>query len=184
MEIFLGFVLGCIASMLATIFLNAIPSYRQHLLLSLLRNPRLFVQLHRDTEQRRIKTLIDSLFRAWEEKNLQKYIACWAGDAVRVVGPTNIVVDHLPDIEEGFKKSVARYRTIRVLSVVIEDIDIRATNPNEAVVEAHYRFQLTRESDLLPIHEEATEFYVLRRTDHQGWQIVSNLDHSKDVAKG
>ena len=136
MDLFLGFLLGCIASMLATIFVNAIPAYRQRPVLSLLRNPRLFVQLRRDTEQKRIKTLIDSLFKAWEEKNLEKYMACWASDAVRVVGPTNTVVDHLPEIEEGFKKSIARYRTIRVLSVVLEDIDIRATTPNEAVVEA------------------------------------------------
>lgn len=184
MEIFLGFVLGCIASMLATILLNAIPAYRQRPVLSLLRNPRLFIQLHRDSEQKKIKTLIDTLFRAWEEKDLHKYIACWASDAVRVVGPTNTVVNRLSEIEDGFKKSVARYRTIRVLSAVIEGIDIRATTPNEAIVEAHYRFQLTREPDLLPIHEEATEFYVLRRTEHEGWQIASNLDHSKDVAKG
>jgi uncharacterized protein (TIGR02246 family) len=184
MELFLGFVLGCIASMLATIFINAIPAYRQRPLLSLLRNPRLFIQLRRDSEQKKIKALIDSLFRAWEEKNLQKYMACWSNDAVRVVGPTNTVVDHLPEIGEGFKKSIARYRTIRVLSAVIEDIDIRPTTPDEAMVEAHYRFQLTREPDLLPVHEEATEFYVLRRTEQQGWLIASNLDHSKDVAKG
>ncbi|MEK6739289.1 MAG: hypothetical protein AABY74_11565, partial [Planctomycetota bacterium] len=94
MDLFLGFLLGCIASMLATIFVNAIPAYRQRPVLSLLRNPRLFVQLRRDTEQKRIKTLIDSLFKAWEEKNLEKYMACWASDAVRVVGPTNTVVDH------------------------------------------------------------------------------------------
>jgi ketosteroid isomerase-like protein len=141
------------------------------------------MQLRRNTEQKNIKTLIDSLLRAWEEKDLQTYIRCWASDAVRVVGPTNTVVARLPEIEEGFKKSVARYRTIRVLSSVIEAIDIRATTPNDAVVEAYYRFRLTREPDLLPVYEEATEFYVLRRTEQQGWQITSNLDHSKDVAR-
>lgn len=183
MELFFGFVLGCIASMLATVCLNAIPTYRQRPILSLLRNPRLFVQLHRDTEQRRIKLLIDSLFKAWEEKSLQKYMECWASDAVRVIGPSNTVVEHLPEIEESFKKASCRYRTIRVMSAIIADIGIRETTPNEATVEVHYRFHLTREADLLPVCEEATEFYILRRTEHEGWRIVSNLDHSKDVAK-
>lgn len=183
MEIFLGFVFGCVASMLATLILNAIPAYRQRPILSLLRNPVLFLQLHRNTEQRRIKALIDSLFKAWEEKDLKKYMACWASDAVRVVGPANTIVDHLPDIEEGFKKSANRYSAIRVLSAHIEDIKIRETTPDEAVVEARYRFHLTRAADLLPLYEEATEFYVLRRTKHEGWRIASNLDHSKDVVK-
>ena len=184
MELFLGFVLGFIASTLATIFLNAIPAYRQRPVLSLLRNPRLFIQLHRNTEQKRIKALIDSIFQAWEQKDLKKYLACWADDAVRVVGPTSTIVDRLPEIENGFQKSVARYHTIRVLSAFVENIDIRDSTPNEAATEVHYRFQLVRESDSLPVHEEATEFYILRRTEEKGWQIVSNLDHSKDVSKG
>lgn len=169
--------------MLATIFLNAIPDHRQRPILSLLRNPQLFIQLHGDTEQRRIKVLIDSLFKAWEEKDLEKYMACWAPDAVRVVGPTNTVVNRLGDIEKSFKKSSSCYRTIRVFSALIEDIEIRTRTPNEAVAEVHYRLQLTRESDALPVCEEATEFYILRRTQGQGWRIASNLDHSKDIGR-
>lgn len=183
MDLFLGFVIGFIASILATICLNAIPGHRQRPILSLLRNPKLFIQLHRKTSHRRIKELIKSLFQAWEEKDLNKYIACWAPDAVRVVGPTNSVTDGLPEIEEGFRQSIARYRTIRVLAVVVEDIDIRESTPNEAVAEVHYRFQLIRNADSLPIQEEATEFYVLRRVGEDGWQIASNLDHSKVVSK-
>ena len=61
-------------------------------------------------------------------------------DAVRVFGPTNTVVDRLPEIEDGFKKSIAAYRTIRFLSLVIDDIRIRTTTPNEAVVEATIAF--------------------------------------------
>ncbi len=182
-ELVIGFVLGCIASMLATIFLNAIPAYRQWPILALLRNPRLFVQLRCNTEQRKIRVLINRLFRAWGEKDSQKYLSCWATDAVRVIGPTNTVEDRLPEIKSGFAHSCSRYHTIRVLSVVIEDIDIQESRPNEAVVKVHYRFQLVREPDLLPVCEEATELYVLRHTEHEGWKIASNLDHSKDVTK-
>ena len=183
MELSVGFVLGVIASVLATIFLNAIPTHRQWPILSLLRNPRLFIKVRRETSHRRIKELIESLFQAWEEKDLNKYIECWVPDAVRVVGPTNSVTEGLPEIEEGFRQSIARYRTIRVMAVVVENIDIRESTPNEAVAEVHYRFQLIRHADSLPIHEEATEFYVFRRVGENGWQIASNLDHSKDVSK-
>ena len=183
MDLLLGFVLGFIASTLAAIFLNAIPPHRQRSWVSLLRNPRLFINLRSDTEHKKIKALLDSLFRAWEEKNVEAYLACWEADAVRVIGSTNAVADRLPEIEQGFKASIARYRTIRVMSVVVEDIDIRGTDSNEALVEAHYRFQLTREPDLLPVHEDATEFYVVRRSEEHGWRIASNLDHSRDVAK-
>jgi len=183
MELLLGFVLGVIASILATIFLNAIPMYRQRPILSLLRNPRLFIQIHRDSPQKRIKELIESLFQAWEEKDLNKYIKCWTNDAVRVIGPTNSVTEGLQEIEEGFRQSIARYRVIRVMAVIVENIDIRESTPNEAVAEVHYRFQLIRDADSLPIHEEATEFYVFRRVSENGWKIASNIDHSKDVSK-
>jgi len=183
MELFIGFVLGVIASILATIFLNAIPTHRQWPILSLLRNPRLFIQIHRDSPQRRIKELIDSLFQAWEEKDLNKYIKCWANDAVRVIGPTNAVTEGLQEIEDGFRQSISRYKAIRVMAAVVENINIRESTPNEAVAEVHYRFQFIRDADSLPIHEEATEFYVFRRVGENGWQIASNLDHSKDVSK-
>ncbi len=183
MGLLIGFVLGVIASVLATIFLNAIPTHRQWPILSLLRNPRLFIQLHLDSPHRQIKDLIESLFQAWEEKDLNKYIRCWAKNAVRVVGPTNSVTEGLQEIQNSFQRSIDRYRTIRVVAVVVEDIDIREETPFEAVAEVHYRFQLIRDSDSLPIHEEATEFYVLQRAGDNGWQIASNLDHSKDVSK-
>ncbi len=183
MELFIGFVLGIIASILATILLNVIPTYRQWPILSLFRNPRFFIQLRRDTSHRRIKDVIESIFQAWEEKDLDKYIECWAPDAVRVVGPTNSVTEGLPEIEESFRQSIARYRAIRVMAVVVENIDIRESTPNEAIAEVHYRFRLIRHADSLPIHEEATEFYVFRRVAENRWQIASNLDHSKDVSK-
>lgn len=183
MELFIGFVLGIIASILATIFLNAIPMYRQRPVLSLLRNPKLFLQIHRNSPQKQIKELIESLFHAWEEKDLKKYIKCWAEDSVRVIGPTNSVTEGLQEIEDSFRQSISRYRVIRVLALMVENIDICKLNPNEAIAEVHYRFQLIRNADSLPFHEEASEFYVLRQVNENGWKIASNLDHSKEISK-
>ncbi len=183
MELFIGFVLGVIASILATIFLNAIPMYRQRSILSLLRNPRLYIQVHRDSPEKRIKERIESLFQAWEEKDLNKYIMCWSKDAVRMIGPTNSVTEGLQEIGNSFQQSIARYQVIRVVAVILENINIHKSTPNEAVAEVHYRFQLIRDEDSLPIHEEATEFYVLKRVSENDWKITSNLDHSKDISK-
>ena len=136
-----------------------------------------------DSQQKLIRILIDKLFHAWEEKDLECYLSCWTNDAVRVIGSTNTVVENITEIEECFRKSISRYSAINVQSSVIEDIEIRKSTPNEAVAEVHYRFQLIRESDYLPVHEEATEFFVLRKTVAAGWQIRSNLDHSRDVSR-
>lgn len=183
MELFVGFILGVVASMIASILLNSIPSYRQRTLSTLLKNPRLFCKLYYNNHHKKINELFYNLYKSWEEKDLDKYISCWSSNAVRLIGTNNNIVDGLIEIKDAFIKSIARYRDIKVMSYVIEEIDIRKSEPIEATVEIHYRFQLIRMNDLLPVFEEATEYYILIQKKDGYWKIASNMDHSKDVSK-
>jgi len=62
MELLVGFILGIVASIIASFVFKAlessIPLSKQKRLITFFRNPKLFVNLHRDTEERKIKELI------------------------------------------------------------------------------------------------------------------------------
>lgn len=191
MELLFGFALGFLASALAGILLNSIPAYRQRPFLASLRNPRLLIRLRLDTEERRIKRLIETLFDAWEERDPVKYRSCWAEDAVRVVGPKSDVVYHLSDIQKVFSQALERYLSTEVVALIFDAVELlhapmpKPQNskepPAHATAQVHYRLKMVR-LDSLPEHEEATEFYTLKRVAGL-WRIASNLDHSQDIQR-
>ena len=183
MSLFLGFVLGVIASVIASVVISAIPPHKQRKVIAVLRNPWLNFQLLRSTPHQEIKAVLCKLFNAWEKKDLDSYLSCWSTDAVRVVGPMSQRQDGFEDLRVTFSAAIGKYKTITVSSVIFEKIEFEASRPADASAMLHYRFDLVRASDGLPVSEEATEFYALRKSEEDGWQIASNLDHSKDVAK-
>lgn len=182
MEILLaigGFLLG----VLATVFSDAIASWLAGVapigftrwLSAIAANPRLYFRTRRNTPERRIKILIEQLFRAWEKKDLETYLSCWADDAVRIVGTNANVEETKVQIGEKFSASCQRYSDIKVESLILERVDL-SPQCNSAIVEARYRFCLTRTRDGLPVLEDAKEVYAIRR--HEGvWRIASNIDH-------
>ena len=70
MELALGFLLGILASYLASALAVFAPPAHPRSLLAALRNPRLALRLTGNTEERRIRNTLVALTRAWETKNL------------------------------------------------------------------------------------------------------------------
>jgi len=183
MEIFLaagGFLLGVIA----TVFSDAIAAWLARVipigftrrLTAMAANPRLYLRTLRDTPERRIKLLIEQLFRAWEKKDLETYLSCWADNAIRIVGTNANVEETKVQIGEKFSASCQRYSDIEVDSLVLERVDLSPRCGDSAIAEVRYRFCLTRARDALPVLEDAREVYSMRR--HEGvWRIASNIDH-------
>lgn len=174
---------GFIAGIVATVFSDAIAAWLARAvpmrftrwLDTVAANPRLYFQTKLDTPERRIKELVEDLFDAWSSKDLEKYLACWADDAVRVVGPQATVEESKEQIREKFFASCERYAVIRVEYVAFESI-LMSPQANTAVAQVRYRFVLTRRKDGLPIVEDARELYSLR-LQNGTWQIASNIDH-------
>jgi uncharacterized protein (TIGR02246 family) len=183
MELLVGFILGIVASIIASFVFKAlessIPLSKQKRLITFFRNPKLFVNLHRDTEERKIKELIEKLFKAWETKDIELYLSCWADDTVRIVGTDSTTKESKDEIARKFNASFDKYSDIRVEALVLDDITL-GPRAGTATAKVHYRFSLTRSSDYLPIAEEAQELYSLRQTKGE-WIIASNIDHFYEI---
>ena len=65
-----GFISGVVASLIAGLLFRLweidVPLVKQKRMMALLRNPTLFIRLRLDTNERRIKELIERLFLAWK----------------------------------------------------------------------------------------------------------------------
>jgi Domain of unknown function (DUF4440) len=177
-----GFILGIIASLLASFTYASLPPHRQRPILAFLRNPRLFIRLRCATEERRVKSRIDALFSAWARKDLPAYLSCWAEDAVRIIGTESNVKEDKSLIGAKFSAAGTRYFEIGVSSVVFDSITI-GPRPGTAVAEVSYRFVLTRTEDLLPVVEDSREVYALRVVQGE-WLIASNIDHFYEIRPG
>jgi Domain of unknown function (DUF4440) len=186
MALFVGFLLGVMASLLASFayayITNAVPLHRQRPVLAALRNPQLYYRLRRDTAERRVKQRIEALFAAWRRKQLADYLACWTGDAVRIIGTESNVKEDKAMIGAKFSASCKRYSAIEVSSVVFESIRI-GPRPGMAMAEVSYRFVLTRAEDALPVVEDAHEVYALREQEGS-WIVASNIDHFYEIRRG
>lgn len=188
MEIILAlsaFVFGVIA----TVFSDAIASWIVRIismrftrwLSAVAANPVLHLRAQRNTPEREIKLIINQLFRAWEEKDLDAYLACWSKDAIRIFGPQGAIEETKEQICEKFIQSCRRYTNIRVESIVLERITL-SPKSDSAIVELRYRFSLVRSRDGLPVLEDAKEVYGMRRQDGL-WHINSNIDHFYTVGE-
>lgn len=174
---------GFIAGVIATLFSDAIASWLARLfpikftrwLSAVAANPKLYLRTRQNTPERKIKELLDTLFHAWEQKDLNGYLACWADDAIRIVGLSSNREENKAQIREKFIASCERYSKIRVESFVLERIDLLPQS-DSAVAEVRYRFHLTRARDTLPVLEDAKEVYALRKVEG-AWTITSNIDH-------
>jgi uncharacterized protein (TIGR02246 family) len=174
-----GFALG----VLSTLFSNAIISWVERRvpiritrwLNAFAANPALYIRVTRDTPERRIKEVIVRLFSAWEQQNLEHYLSCWTDDAIRVVSVNSYIEESLAEIRAKFLSSCQRYSQIKVESFVLEHVRI-STLGDAAIVQARYRLHLTRRRDGLPILEDATEVYALRRKE-DAWKVTGNMDH-------
>lgn len=179
-----GFLVG---GVLATVFSDAIAAWLVRLmpiresrrLGAIADNPRLYLRLLRDTEERKIGATIGWLFKAWEQQDQAAYAACWADDAVRMVGVQTQIEERKDDIIAKFRKSCGRYAHITVASLVFQSISL-APDEQGAIAHVRYRFQLERLGDHLPIVEDAREVYSLRRTD-RGWLVTANIDHFYEI---
>jgi ketosteroid isomerase-like protein len=183
MELFLGFLLGILASMIASflfVYLSALITPEQHKpIVAFLRNPALAIRLLRDTNERRVKKRIEALFHAWETKDSQAYLSCWANDAVRLIGAVFGTTERKDSIAAKFHASCERYSDIRVSCLVIEDIKI-APPGDVAMAQVYYRFDLTRAQDSLPVVEASLEMYKLQRLN-DNWLIAANIDYFSPV---
>lgn len=183
MEFIAGFISGVLASVIASFLFRwfeiDVPLVKQKRMMAFLRTPALFIRLRLNTDERRIKELIERLFLAWEMKDLNAYSSCWAADAVRVVGPESPIKEDKPQIIEKFQSSCQKYSVIKVHALVFDDISI-GPRQGMATAKVHYRFEFIRESDGIPMFEDSQEIYSLKfRNDL--WQIFSNLDHFYEI---
>ncbi|HXM46471.1 MAG TPA: nuclear transport factor 2 family protein [Pyrinomonadaceae bacterium] len=185
MQLIVGFILGVVASVLASFvftWLSAIfPFERQRWIVAFLRNPILPFKLLRRGEERRIKDCIRRLFQSWCNKDLEKYLACWADDCVRVMGSVSTVKEDKNTIAQKFIRSCKRYSEISTPVIAFENIRISPDSRN-AIAEVYYRFELIRAEDSLPAVESSREFYSLRKSGDE-WLIASNIDYFTDVGK-
>jgi ketosteroid isomerase-like protein len=183
MELFFGFLLGILASVIASflfIYLSALIQPEQHRpIIALLRNPVLALRLVRDTNERSVKQRIETLFDAWERKDSQTYLSCWADDAVRLIGAASSQAETKDSIATKFHVSCERYSDIHVSCPVMEDIKI-APSEDVALAQVYYRFDLTRAQDSLPVVEASLEVYKLRRVKDD-WLIAANIDYFSPV---
>lgn len=174
-----GFILGVLASVIASFLFRCfeidVPLVKQKRMMAFLRSPALFIRLRLNTDERRIKELIERLFLAWERKDLDAYSSCWAADAVRVVGSESPIKEDKRQIVEKFQSSCQKYSVIKVLAIVFDKISI-GPRPGTAIAMVHYRFDLVRESDGIPKSEDSQEVYLLKFRNGS-WQILSNMDH-------
>ena len=137
-----GFISGVVASLIAGLLFRLweidVPLVKQKRMMALLRNPTLFIRLRLDTNERRIKELIERLFLAWKMKDLNAYSSCWATDAVRIVGSESSIKEDKPKIIEKFLSSCQKYSDINVSAVVFDNIKI---GPRQGMATAmvHYR---------------------------------------------
>lgn len=183
MELIAGFFLGVVTSIIASFlfrwFEMDVPLVKQKRMMAFLRNPALYLRLKLNTDERRIKELIERLFLAWETKDLNAYSFCWAANAVRIVGSESPINEDKAQIIEKFRSSCQRYSVIKVPALVFDDISI-GPRQGMATAKVHYRFELVRESDGIPIFEDSQEVYSLKfRND--SWQIFANMDHSYEI---
>ncbi len=90
MEFIVGFISGVLASVIASFLFRwfeiDVPLVKQKRMMAFFRNPALYLRLKLNTDERRIKQLVERLFFAWEMKDLNAYSSCWADDAVKIVG--------------------------------------------------------------------------------------------------
>lgn len=179
MEVLLGFVLGIVASVIASFAFVWLASARQRPIFAALIRPRLRLRMVRDTPERQISMVIQKLFRAWCEKDIDSYLACWADDCVRVMGITSTVKEDKTAIAEKFRQSCAKYSAITVPTLVIENIRI-APDRQTAIAHVYYRFELVRSEDALPTIEHSREVYSLRPVTGQ-WRIAANIDHFSEI---
>lgn len=174
-----GFLFGVIATLfsdaMASWLARIVPMKFTRWLSAVAANPRLYLRTRRDTPERQINELVIRLFRAWERKDLETYLSCWAEDAVRIVGSNANLEETKSQLREKFLASCQRYAEIKVDSLVLERVALSPCS-DSAIVEARYRFSLTRSRDGLPVLEDAREVYAMRL--HEGaWRITSNIDH-------
>ena len=175
MELWIGFALGIVASVIASFVFLWLTASSQRPFLVALRTPRLRVRLLRQTPEREIADVIRRLFRSWGEKDSNSYLACWSEDCIRLQGSMSDAGQSKAEIAAKFKSSCERYASISVRALAIEDIHV-APDGSKAVAHVSYRFELVRSRDALPIVEESREVYSLRRSDGV-WQITANIDH-------
>ena len=179
MELFLGFVVGVVASILASLIVSILPTHQYRPVIAFGRNPSLFFRLLHHGEERQIKGRIDALFDAWRKKDSKAYLACWAEDAIRIVGPKSNEEYKKGSIGAGFNAACLRYSKIDAPCVILEHIAFSPTRDN-AVVHVYYRMNLLRAQDGLPVFEESSEVYALRKADGD-WLITSNIDHFCEI---
>lgn len=179
MEYLIGFILGVLASILASFVVSTIPPERQRWLTALMRNPSLLFRLKRAGPEREIRDLLQKLFRAWESKNLSEYLDCWAEDCIRLTGPTSSNKEDKAAIRAKFEDSCRRHSQIRVTALILKDVRLVPMG-DRAIAEVFYRFALTRTEDSLPIHETADEVYSLHKEEAR-WLITANIDHYHEV---
>jgi len=117
MELFIGFLIGIVASIIASFafkaFESALPLSKQKRLFGFLKNPSLFMRIRFNTEEK-IKELIVKLFNAWETKDPEEYLSCWSDDAIRVVGTNSPIKENKKTIKTKFMDAIEKYSTIKV----------------------------------------------------------------------
>ena len=173
---------GIFSDAIAGWLLRAAPLRYKRQLGAVAGNPRLYFRLLRETEERKIFTLLTTLFKAWESKDLAGYSSCWAENAVRIVGVQSQEEENKQQITHKFEASCAKYAEIRVESLTLESITLGPTS-DTAVAMVRYRFHLVRSRDQLPIVEDTREVYSLRLLDG-AWVVASNIDHFYEIGEG
>jgi len=183
MQFLAGFILGVVTSVIADFLFRwlepIVPLSRQKRMMAFFRNPVLYFKLKLNTDERRIKKLIEHLFRAWETKDLNAYASCWTAEAVRTIGAMSTQDENKLQIVETFRSSCHKYSVIKVAALVFDKITLDSQQWT-AIVKLHYRFELIRASDGLPIFEESQEFYSLKFLNGS-WLIASNIDHYYEI---
>jgi len=138
------------------------PLVKQKRMMAFFRNPALYLRMRLNTDERRIKEVIERLFSAWEMKDLNAYSSCWSSDAVRIVGTDSPIKENKAQILDKFRSSCQKYSVIKVLAIVFDNISI-GPRQGTATAKVHYRFELFRKSDGLPIFEDSQEIYALKK---------------------
>jgi hypothetical protein len=179
----LGFIAGVFTSVIASFLFRwfdmDVPLIKQKRMMAFIRNPIRYIRMRLDTDERKITELIERLFRAWEMKDLLTYSSCWADGALRIIGTQSPINEDKSQIVKNFESSCQRYSSIKVAGLVFDKITI-GPRQGMAIVNVHYRFELSRTSDGLPILEDSQEVYSVKyRNDC--WQIVSNIDHFYEI---
>jgi ketosteroid isomerase-like protein len=179
----LGFALGLLASLFASVLFAAIPGATHIQLIAFLRNPALFLRTRLPGDERAINDLIRTLFDAWQHKDIDAYMACWSKNAHRAEGANPDMIEDREAIRSCFERSCSRYTSIRVPVLVLEDLQRSGTA--RAIATVYYRFELIRAGyQLPPVIEEAEELYYLEKGERDdNWLIHSNVDHFTKVTE-